>query len=82
MVNNKTGQNIAAISKRLCVQSMDKEILRRLENAEALKEKIYLITLKMCMGKDINKIKVWMTDWGKKTLVGVSMYLHNIGINL
>lgn len=53
MVNNKTGQNIAAISRRLCVQSMDKEILRRLENTKTLKEKIYLTTLKMYMVKDI-----------------------------
>lgn len=58
MVNNKTGQNIAAISRRLYVQSVDKKTLGRLENTETLKEKIYLTTLKMCMGKDINKIKI------------------------
>ena len=62
IVNSKTEQNIALISRRPCVQSREKETIRRLENQETIKEKIYLTTLKMFMVKDIDKLKTQMTD--------------------
>ena len=44
------------------MQSREKETIRRLENQETIKEKIYLTTLKMFMVKDIDKLKTQMTD--------------------
>lgn len=62
IVNSKTEQNIALISRRLCVQSREKETVTKLENQETIKEKIYLTTLKMFMVKDTNKLKTQMID--------------------
>lgn len=67
MGNNKTGQNIAAISRRLCTIYRQRNLKKIGKHRDSERKDLFDHIKNVCGKRYIHKIKIQMTYLGKNT---------------